>query len=389
MSRVVVLRWPSRTAALVEKRLGGARLLSSLGPGITDLPADWTASRPEVRLLIDGALFRPTRVEGLGATEAGEAAKYSVEPTLPLPLSQLAVSCAEVSRRGSSRQILVTAVPSSRLDEALAWSSSVSPIIPAWVGTAPEALNRLAAQSSSERPVRGSTWSARVAESRWISIQSDAPGEEAKAGGGTTPDGVQVALEDEILAAARARGGGYPRGTTETGPRRRAPAAPIVLALLAFVLLAASFGLRAFAAQARIADAEAKIGERAARALPGGRIVAPVEQVQGALAAASRAHAAFRERIAKTGSALDWLEILDAGVDSGGLVIDDLRIAPEEISVIGSASSLETVEALVSRLRQPSIPAVPYIVSDPEIRRSPAGLGVDFVIRGRRERSAS
>jgi hypothetical protein len=373
-------------------------------PAIDDaLPPEWLDSSDEARVIVgSGLILRPLSLEGLSGHELLEAARFEAEPSLPLPFASLAVTAFENGRTGRSRHVIVAAIPASTLDEVRAWARGLcaslaagavtgggekSARLPiAWIGPALAAL-----RPTNGDAITGGGWAAVAGEGRWLQIQS-APSAEAAATALERDHKIEPApawrasdpsLESEGAAAAR------DRGSWVTGPSSaRAASArnrwPFMLAAASLLLLAASFGLRYAAAERRAAAASAAAADAYARAVPGGRAVAPREQLKARIAETRRVFGVLRARVEKESSALDLLALLEESAPQGSARVDDLRITSRDFTVTGSAISVEVVQNLAQSLRTPKegTGAPPREVSDPEARRSQGGLGFDFTLRG-------
>lgn len=398
MPDIIVLRWPEKTAALMEKgfrRLTRVAALDHVGAdGAATLPAEWIEEADEVRVLVGSrVLFRTVTLEGAAGAELLEAAKFSAEPTLPMPLTDLAVTAFEAEKRGRSRRIIVGAIPRGALDEITAWarlltvdanSENKASVPMTWIGPTAAAM-----KPDGRDAVIGAGWAGLAESGRWKAVQSAKSGREAadEIGRGLDPvpewKDADPAREYEAAARANVSGSWQTGAMPATRARKILAGWPLAMAGAALLVLTVSFGLRAVAAHQRVAAAEALINESFARALPGVRASSPREQLRSRIREAHALDDAMRDRIAKKGSAMDVLAAVEKSAPPGMAVINDLRITQKGFTIMGSATDIALVQSLAQALT--SLPTGEAIrVDEPEIRRTGAGLGLDFTLKGER-----
>jgi hypothetical protein len=204
--------------------------------------------------------------------------------------------------------------------------------------------------------------------------------------------GLDPAAIDRIEPADLAERAARPAAARLPGnwiqPRRRlAPILrnwPAVAAGLALLLFAAAFGLKSLTLDARSRAAEAAVVEAFTKALPGTRAVAPGEQIASRLKAARARHEILRDRLMKRGSALEILMLIEEATPPDEILLDDLRIGADEIVLAGSTRSIEALQRMKQAIETPREGRPRIRLAEPETRRSPAGLGLDFNLRGNR-----
>lgn len=391
--RILVLAWPSRRAALVAVPVLGRATVVAEADASAALPADWAAGTGEVRLVVESAvLYRLLDLPGVSPRALQDAARFTAEPGLPLPLSELATVAWPMGRRRAGR-IALAAIPSSRLDEAVAWARSIAE---ARIVTLP-ALAVI--------PARGGRWSgpgwaAEAEENTWVRVasgRSEAEARGALASSSTTVQDAPGAHDAEWRTVA---GSDFATGAATAPPSRswtfetsglhvsmshsdRPRRWPRWLLASALLLAFAAFALRHTAAQRRIETADRAIAAAFEEALPGSNPVAPAEQVRRALANLQREHGTLATRLARRGSALSTWMVIDRAAPASGLRLDDLRITASSVQATGSATGPEVIQEFLKQLSAGAAQSgEPIAFPEPETRRSPAGLGVDFSLRG-------
>lgn len=425
--RVLVLSWPSQSATLVSVPLvGPARVLktsngsppvaiagaaeTNLGsPGAGETSNDGgpsmdrelstsgasstagelsTDSVDEVRVSVDaGVIFRIVTVEGGRASALVESARYAAEPTLPLPLADLAVVAVPMGRRQRRRSVLVAAIPLTSRATILAWGRKLAGPRRGvtWIGPSLAAL-----PAPSSGGVTGAGWAALASDGVWTRVATGRNTLTAREA--IDPPNVPVSWTSttpaaEAIAVASARADlSWPTAANESTaitvsrPRRW----PLVLAVVALIGVVGALGLRYAAAQSRITVADAAIEAAFVAALPGARPVAPLEQIRRRFIELQRQHEVLADRVARRGSALAVWMLLDQAAPSIGLKIDDLKITSISVQIMGSADNAEMVQTLSKQLNapHPSGAANTIIFREPETRRSSAGLGIDFTLQG-------
>ncbi len=400
---VLVLRWPEQTAALMEKgfrKLKPIATIENVGDG---LPSSLLDEADEMRVLVGAqVLFRVVTLEGGSGAELLEAAKFTAEPMLPLPLAELAVSAFELSKKGRGRTIAVAAISRKTLAEITAWAERVtrvsdaesistpttagtSPSIPlTWIGPTLAAL-----QPAGMEAITGHGWAGLAEKGRWKAIQSAREGREAAAeiersSGSSTPLAWNPSdPAREYSAAAVARDSGTWQIGAMPVPRGRKilQGWPLGLAAAAALVISSSLAVRYEAARKRIVAADALIEESFAVALPGVRMTSPKEQLRSRLVESRALQEAMRDRIAKKGSALDILTAVERSAPTGMAVINDLRITQKGFTITGSATDITLVQSLAQAMT--TLPSGDIMrVDEPEIRRTGAGLGLEFTLKG-------
>lgn len=380
--KIIVLHWPERAASLVDRRFRSTAIVATLDKVGERLPEEWLNDAEECRIVTGSRVsYRPVSLEGSHLDELFEAAKYSVEPTLPLPLTELSVSAFQTGRVGRSREIMVTALPVRNLEEIRAWFEKISEnkVPLTWAGP-PIAVRKPA----KDERVRGEGWAAIASEGRWMKAQAARTGDDAARALDKDAQWSSWDAKKESAAAASATDGSW---ISRPPSRRRRITSnwPLYIAGLALLLIAIAFGLRIAAAERRISAATKSMKETFESALPGIPANMPREQIQVRLRDQKARHDLLKGRIEKTGSAVDVLMIIEnAAADppnadttsAGKLVLNDIRVNASEFTLIGSGAGVDRIQAFAEKMK------ANLSVDDPDIRRSPAGLGFDFTIHG-------
>lgn len=395
MTEIIVLRWPDRSACLIDQKFRSSRVLKTVGRVDEGVPQEWLEKADEVRILIGSSvIFRTVTLEGGHLDDLLEAAKYSVEPTLPLPLSELTVAAFLAGKSGSQREIMVTAISERTFSEVAAWADKVTaresaakiPIT--WAGSPLAAI-----KPQGDMRVKGEAWAAIAEKGRWIRAQSARAGSDAAAALDKTASWTASIPDDECIAAASAREGSWIKQVA-TPRARLTKHLPVVAVAVAFVFLLTAFGIRIAAAEQRIKAADRMITETFTAALPGVRQNMPREQIMARLKESRERHDVLRDRIEKKGSALEILMIIEKAAElptatdsdakpTATLLINDLRVASEDFTIVGSAASVDRAQSFVQKIKASlDLFAAGATVEEPDVRRSPAGLGFDYTIRG-------
>ncbi len=384
---ILVLAWPTRAAVLVNVPVLGAPRVVAEGPAEENLPAECRGRISEVRIVIGaGVFYRLLEIPGVKGAALKETATFAAEPTLPLPLDALRTLAVPMGRRREGR-VLLAAIPESQAAAAISWASRLLPDGPPVRWMAPAVSVLAPGASAQPEALSGDGWAAMSLEGAWVAAVAARTEEDARAAAlasGTVPTAWRhIDLKETAVAIARAplRRAWSPSLThaEEDRPRRW----PVVLAALALVFALAAFGLRSLAAEKRIAAADEIIAASFAESMPGSKPVAPGEQIRRALMTMKREHGALADRLARRGSALSAWMLIDQSAPPIGIRLDDLRITPEAIQATGSAISVEVIQEFVRQLNAKASTTEPaYAFREPETRRTPAGLGVDFTLRG-------
>jgi len=396
VKQILVLFWPRLTAMLVVQRWRRSEVLEhrELGEEATPrLPAAWLEAADEIRVAVnDGVFFRPLALEGLSGAALAEAARFAAEPLLPISIDELQLSLITSGSRRRPR-IMAAALRSSdlarirqKIEELLPPDDEASRRPPvSWIGPVLAAL-----EPRAQRHVRGSHWAARADAQGWADAQSARDGAlamEALMRRGATPasgweECDAAACGPDVARAPQRASWQRAPGEERAGWRRQAP---WFLLAASFLIVLLAFGLRLFAANARLAAAEQATREAFSEALPNTPARQPSEQIRARLAELRRRRDALGERVAKTGSALRFLTALESAMEPGEIMVNDLDITPDEFKVLGSGANNDVIEKAKQGLAAAlAVKGEPAPVLDVEIRRSSAGLGFDFTLKGKR-----
>lgn len=357
-------------------------------PRVEPLPASGTTERSAalsdvaaVRVLVStGVFYRLLELPGVRGSSLAEAARYAAEPGLPLPLSDLRTVAMPAGRRARGR-VLLAAIPEQAAAAALAYGLEQAPR----PGIPVAVLPTLTVLPPVDGYWSGAGWAGVAREGGWRSVGAGRTEADARTSAGEAEAAWRAADPRELaLAAARAPvSRGWTRAGVEaaadTGPRRW----PRVLAATAAALILVAFALRHHAASQRLDAAAESIAASFAESMPGSTPVAPAEQIRRSLAGLKREHAALGERLARRGSALAGWTLVDQAAPPVGLRLDDFRWSSEGARATGSAASPEIILEFVKQLNARAADlGLAVAFPEPETRRSAAGLGVDFSLRG-------
>lgn len=399
MSLIIVVSWPEMSASLVRRRLSRYRIVDEIPEIGTTLPADWLDAADEIRVAVGAELmFRALIMTNLSYASALEAARYAAEPLLPVPIEDLEISLLPGERSGRDRRYLISAIGATRLAEIIERVNSLIPVVakePAdkkkakipitWIGPA------VLAVPPGESGTRSRRWAAVAGEGRWTDIQCARSGEAAadalaRRHADLEIDWDESSVSGEQVAVARAGSmGGWRIGP----PRQREKILrhwPSLLTAASILLAVVSVGLHVAAADHRISAAQREIADSFADALPGSRLVSPSEQIGSAFADTRRRYDELLNRVAKRGSALEIMSVVEAIGREETIVFDDIRISDKQFVLVGTAAGVEAVQIVTQQLQDFSAPASggkSGIVV--ETRQTARGRGTEFTVRGNRK----
>ena len=384
MSSIIVITWPLKEIFLFNRGFMKTELKESvsINSGSLEIPVEWLKEAKELRVLCRGGFNRITEIAGASGSEAEDAAIYSIENTLPLPISSLVFAARTIKKRGGQRKLLVSALPAGNISELQNQLSKYQKEI-FWIGTAP-----LAMSVKGDQCIYGADWAGVWKKGECIDIQSGLTGIDAKnvidKRGKENLEWREINSLEEAEALVSAKDGSF-KFEEETRDEKRFNFAAL-FAVIAFAILIFAFGLRYWSANKRINASEAAVGKIFAEAMPNTKMVSPIEQMRSERKELLTEFELIKNRVEKKGSALDWLIALGTCKQKDSFVIDDFRASGNSVTVIGSASSTDAIDEVTKILKE--IGAVNQIeISDPEIRRSAQGMGLDFVYKGDKKNS--
>ncbi|MBL4889247.1 MAG: hypothetical protein JKX97_04400 [Candidatus Lindowbacteria bacterium] len=399
MARVIVYRWPEGSAALLDKRFRRATVRDEIDHVEDQLPDEWLTQADEIRVSIGkDVFFRTLDLGGLSSMELHETARNWAEPTLPIPLDDLTTSVIPSGKMGKGRRYLLSAIPNSKLDAALAdtrkilgvdsngnGGESATTVPVSWVGPCVAGF-----KPTGDENVRSENWAGVADQGNWEVVQCANKGANAAQDLENRFDDRELTwVEATRSAEYKAIASAGPSGSWRMGPPKKREKIfrnwPYFLLAASLLLVFMGFGARLTAADRRIKNIDARSVAIFKSVLPNTPVRSPADQIRSRFRKSKLKYEFVKNRFGKKGSAFEVLSAIDENVDPSLVEINDMSNSDKRFSIVGSAMSVELAQGVGKELEQ-NLPLVSRdkVKIDVQTLRSGSGYGIDFTIKGER-----
>ncbi len=315
-------------------------------------------------------LYRTVDLAGIPG-DVADAIPLEIESSLPFSAEEAALAWTKTAKT----EYLVAAVPRALLDRAIERLGSEAAAIRSLVPWALAVAVLRARGGKGEREIRTGGYRFRFDGARLVGAEAD-----------PSPDGGEgreVSAEEAAAAVRRA-----PIDFAEvTGRASTGSGAGGRVAVVAGILLLASFGAEIWAQDQRTASARLQRDESLRTVFPGGNVNQPKERLTRRARELDARLAVLEGVLSKKASALSLLaDLTQAAATTTGapILVRDLRILEDRVAISGWAESSEAAERFRDRLA--GVDGIDGL-EGPEIRG--AGQGYEFTLEARVVRAAA